>query len=1466
MRNVMWQIRRLRLDRIGAPAARFFDVTIDLSGTDGHPLDSILWLRNGGGKSSVLSLVCAVIRPHRREFLAMSATGKHVEDYVLGPDTAHVIIEWSGPSGRRLVTGAVYEWADRTQPADPNRDHDKLQSRWYAFTPVPDRADFDLLPFDQATPLPLKEFVGAVRGWAAIPGCGAVVADNQDRWSRVLDDHGLDPELFTSILQMNATEGGIEGQFQFRNTDAFVRYLLELTVEPEVPRSVSDILESVRAALAERPALHADLAFADEAVPLLRRLASARARHLDAVERRTTVEASVRELRDALVAAAQRATADQDTHTEFARIAGERATAARRAADLAYNRSVEFRRIAAVYRQQAAQRRRDTATQDQKASQAQLDAWRAVPHLAAWTAAQGRVAGLAEQLAALTADAEPLRRSRDAASVVFATALDRNITTLTAERADAARRQREATERADAAKRRRSALAEERGRTQSRLDSLTETLDALRADVDSAVAAGHLNPGEDLDTAIDRVRRDDKAAEALLGQVAEQRAGLTRRRDTLADRERELDAARTRLEHDRSRTAERQETLTARVTDLAGRERLRTLAESDDVDPLAEGIGLIGLLDEQITRADRRRVEIAVQGAEDDRATAALAATNLLPPVLDVAFALAECERSDVAVTSGWSYLADSVPAPLRAAVFAAAPALAGGVLVYDPDHLPVAQQLLTAAASRPTSVVAVATTADFQAVVEAVAAGPVPSTFVVPTAPALTDKAAAGAELELRDTARVARTTEAEALARQWDTDDDLRRALRALLADCPPGTLARLATDLAELDARIDPVVAELAGVPAQRADLDAEAPDLDAADTRAQAVRRSAARTTAVLTALRERHAAAGPLHAEAGTMPAAIAGLTETITKADADETEARAEVDVAKADAATRLTLITGYGTERARLATATATATATDGTVTIVLDQARHEWQTADAAYRRETSESVLAGQMEEATRAVLAPADEVANLPPEVRARAEQLFSTPAGSQPLLTKDAIRAADATLSRRGMELTAAGVEAELASAEVDQHTPADRRRRAQIEEHETPPTREEALAAADATEENQRAHLDMVSTAQEHAADAAERGRDAGSRAEAMRTAAQLLGATRTETVGDDITPYPGTDEAARSAVDTLRAEQDGARTGESQTAKALDTISTELALWANDDRFMLVKSDVRTRFRVADAGSELGPVADDLAKDLTMYAANLRGQLTELDEHKSVVVTAITGMVRQALRTIDRAQRFSELPESLGPWAGQRFLDVGPRTSVNTSEPIVRDRCARLVDVLTARGAEVPRGLDLLWQATSSVVGDGNWRARVLKPSTTFALDRVSVEKMRKWSGGEKVTTALLLFCMVAKLRAQNRGRELPGLGVLPLDNPLGKANYVVFLDLQRRVAAANGIQLLFLTGVGDMKAVGRFPNIVRMRNAAHGPREYVRVGERTLTVDDPAGIVDSTRVWRDDPVLRLL
>jgi hypothetical protein len=79
-----------------------------------------------------------------------------------------------------------------------------------------------------------------------------------------------------------------------------------------------------------------------------------------------------------------------------------------------------------------------------------------------------------------------------------------------------------------------------------------------------------------------------------------------------------------------------------------------------------------------------------------------------------------------------------------------------------------------------------------------------------------------------------------------------------------------------------------------------------------------------------------------------------------------------------------------------------------------------------------------------------------------------------------------------------------------------------------------------------------------------------------------MRTQAMLLGSTRDETVDADIVPYAGTPEEARIAVDALRSDLSGARSLEDETSKALTRISTKLALWANEPRFLQVKQEVR--------------------------------------------------------------------------------------------------------------------------------------------------------------------------------------------------------------------------------------------------------------------------------------------
>lgn len=93
-------------------------------------------------------------------------------------------------------------------------------------------------------------------------------------------------------------------------------------------------------------------------------------------------------------------------------------------------------------------------------------------------------------------------------------------------------------------------------------------------------------------------------------------------------------------------------------------------------------------------------------------------------------------------------------------------------------------------------------------------------------------------------------------------------------------------------------------------------------------------------------------------------------------------------------------------------------------------------------------------------------------------------------------------------------------------------------------------------------------------------------------------------------------------------------------------------------------------------------------------------------------------------------------------------------------------------------------------------------------------------------ITRLGKWSGGEKLTVCVALYCTIAALRAANAGRRDRSGGVLLLDNPIGRASHGSLVGLRRAVAAAHKVQLVYTTGVKDPDAVSRFPNVIRLDN----------------------------------------
>jgi len=87
-------------------------------------------------------------------------------------------------------------------------------------------------------------------------------------------------------------------------------------------------------------------------------------------------------------------------------------------------------------------------------------------------------------------------------------------------------------------------------------------------------------------------------------------------------------------------------------------------------------------------------------------------------------------------------------------------------------------------------------------------------------------------------------------------------------------------------------------------------------------------------------------------------------------------------------------------------------------------------------------------------------------------------------------------------------------------------------------------------------------------------------------------------------------------------------------------------------------------------------------------------------------------------------------------------------------------------------------------------------------------------------------------------------------------------MGRPLGKANYLPFLELQRKVAAANGVQLVFWTGIGDLGAVTAFPRIAAMHkrpSSARAGHAYVRNDVDNSSTS--GAVVDVVTSARRDP-----
>ncbi|CAM5310090.1 hypothetical protein SHIRM173S_04633 [Streptomyces hirsutus] len=1444
----------------------------------------VLFLENGGGKSVLLKLIFSVMLPGHRNTLGGASSGV-LRKFLLADDCGHVALEWQHVlTGECVVVGKVSEWRGRQVSNDPR----KFAEAWYSLRPGPGLS-LDNLPVAEATAVrPSADGQSGARGRRrtmkgfrdALTEAGKTYPhlevhweETHERWTEHLGDLGLDPELFRYQREMNADEGEAAGLFAVKKDSDFTDLLLRAVTDTRDTDGLADLVGGFGNKLGRRAELIAERDFTAGSVELLGRIVEAtgartRAREIHtAAERRTRTLArrlSARGRQERVRAAdlAHRVTVAADAVT---RAGTAREHSALISAEIAYRHASLA--LAAAEKSAAAQKRELADARTLYA------AWQAAEAALRHRAAADRVARVSAVIQEAERDAAPALAARAKAAVDLVRALHtaaQNAENLANEEEERSAALQEVS---DTAHRDATAAATETQRARSEIGHLRQRppRSSRRPRRQSGPAGSTTapptptRPAPRLRPATRRRPRSPPGTRLVRRPTGRP---STRAKPPPSKPGRRLTAARAadaataagRAHEGELRTAQAlaAEERPAELLGLPGtksrpsvpRPRPDTDAEPGD-GPVTEGAltateldrfadDLRELLEEAVTSAERQLFELRTAAADDARILGALGDGGLLPPGPDVLATVELLGEHGIPALPGWRYLAQAVDPADHARVLAARPELVDGVVITDPESHTRARAALSDAALLPRSAVAVGTAAALLAPTPASGAD-TGDVFLVPPNPAMHDEHAADEERQTLRARATARDEEIRALAARLAKDRELTARLTSWRTGCPPGRLTELARAAHDARAFAEESEAELAEartVPAEAEEAAAEAARVrDELQETAQKARRAADALAGLAFRLRERagwQATLRELADDAAEAEARAQACLDRARTADEDRRGAQRAADDARRTAralrAERSEIAgapddvpddaAGAGTEPSRIS----------------LPALREAYRAASQVYEKVGVGADLRAEQARAESDESAARAELDRLSNKVRNRAEQLLESPDGfgrSQPAGRRgprrgtgaapgdpdvERERAARAT-ARRGRTAGARGGRA--AHRAPRGHGAARRRARPGAVAHR-----------------HGRTGLPDGGTGQRQ-----------GDPRRSPRRAPRRRGRGRRLRRDRRHAPRPAAGTHLRGGTGAARAlsrQPRGGppvRRGGPQVAPRLRRRPVRRRVHgARGERHPCPARQLHT----LRAGPHPRPAADPRASRLGTARARpevggrLRAQAPGAHRRTGTAGT----QPRLDRGPAQRARRIGPRHSALRPAAvaaarrTRRVVGAGiPAYPLRGTRPGDPHRAAR-----RGRRRGEPRGrpqelrpaprrhVPAVARSRRRPPAEGHRRRDPSEPDAVLRAERVPVGQIGSvFSGGQLLTAAIALYCTMAALRSNDRGRDRHRhAGTLFLDNPIGRANATYLLELQRAVADALGVQLLYTTGLFDTTALAEFPLVIRLRNDA--------------------------------------
>ncbi len=1422
----MRYVTRIHLSDCGWREAFYPGTTIDLRDPrTGRPKHTVFSLENTGGKTSFLALVLSCFDPHEKRFLkTLIRPNQKFGDY-FGNVPAFILVEWDLSDGQetfldppRLVTGQA------VVPRGEGRERE-LDRHFFAFRAAPGLA-LESIPapglegFDRSGRLnghrDVTRWLHEMR--SAHPGNFQDFAKHKD-WKRRLAEEKIDTELLARQVDFNRNDGGIEDFLNFRNESQFVRMFLSMTVPDSEAVAVRGVLADHVRRLSDLPQLErrrdALRELAERFAPFVETAAAERSAR-DEVDRVNRHASSLRAALARYGGDASRLAA------RFAEEASGHETAAEAAA--AKCREARVRHASATV--ESARRGHEAArklaeTRERELAEAKTRRRLLEGALVCREILDGRARSdeLQRAIDAQHADLEPRRDELRGMGADLKATLGRRAEDLRARQraltAEAGALKSAARE-ADEARR----SAEESARADHReVNRFERDIEHEQASRDKLERKGVLEPGEGAEAAAERLAQAAQSAHAEAHELrrrADERDGAAKECLRLQN---PLNAERSGLEVEIESAREDLQTGEAARNALALDSTILKLTGQSKVDPDADGVARVlsrARSGSAVTVRDGERRREILEADRESLESTGLASID--KEVREVADRLREAGIRDAQPYA--AYLSGILRSPAEVRRFAELdPARFVGVAVPHRDSLERARDVLKPAPPLRRPVV-VAVGGD-------VPGGGPDDGFVLPVDEDAAYDRTAARKLQRRIEATL------EELAESIRAEQGRLDRLEALLRDVGVwrdrfggGRLDELRRDIDRKEARAAEIEREIAALTAQAA---ADERDARACRARAHETERQAHARSEHAGRAREHHER---WESQVGDWRSARLRHEHAARASEqsAREEAAKCKFHVEEARARERQAAEAGNRAAGMEREAGSVTYAAPGGRVRDNLDALRRDYE------QRRQDLLALEGERVDHLRGQQAEIDRMV-------AKNKERLAKRFGDLGSVELEAEAARDGLREAADVAETAVHTAGTRAAEALGRAENADREYRSEKEQRtrEVKPQPLVDLRSVDPKEIDRIVHVAEQVIVEQEALEKRETGAAQRARGEAARNErlAKDCGSW-VDTLGgvmDDDAPSADAIDLPRdedipklvsTAVSSLKRAQDGWSEARDRVYASYE----EIRKFANSEGFRRIESEAEVAAHLHE--SEALVAAHNARKTAGLVEDRLKTiehDLSRLDDDLKTCVGELDRLLNTARSIMGRMSR-RRIPQHVPRFGGQPVFRVSAdlsRVAAAQRRELLRSYVSDLAeaDRVPQTGQDVAAELiDLMAKA----LGRSTLGIRLLKPKGEGDTEHMPIDQVTV-SGGELLTAAMMIYLVLARLRADSMHGGPGESGVLIMDNPLGKANKALLLKTQIGLADAMGIQLFYATGVQDTSALAEFENIVRLRRSRRSP-----------------------------------